>query len=98
MRQLGIDPYDVRPTCWVSITAYGRNGPWSDRVGFGDDTAIAGGLVAWENSTPVFVADAVVDPLAGLHAAVAAQACLVTGRALLVDVALRNVAAYVAAA
>jgi crotonobetainyl-CoA:carnitine CoA-transferase CaiB-like acyl-CoA transferase len=98
MAQLGIVPHELRPTCWVSITAYGRSGPWSDRVGFGDDTAVAGGLVAWDGDTPLFVADAVADPLAGLHAAVAAQACLVGSGTHLIDVSLRDVASYVAGA
>lgn len=30
---------------WLSITGHGRNGPAADRVAFGDDAAVAGGLV-----------------------------------------------------
>ena len=29
---------------WVSITGYGYRDPWHDRVAFGDDAAVAGGL------------------------------------------------------
>ena len=37
-----------------------------DWVGFGDDAAVAGGLVAWDDAGPVFCADAVADPATGL--------------------------------
>lgn len=89
--QLGIE----RRAPWLSITAYGRTGPWSQWVGFGDDTAAAGGLVAWDADGPVFVADAAADPATGLHAAAAALAVLV-GAPADVDLALREVAAHLA--
>lgn len=96
--QLGIGPASVLArspaTVWVSITGYGRTGPWSNRVAFGDDAAAAAGLVARAlDDRPLFCGDAVADPLAGLHAAVAATAMLAAGRGGLVDVALRDVAA-----
>ena len=48
--------------------AYGRTGDAALRVGFGDDTAVAGGL--WLGGDPPnFVADAVADPITGLTAA-----------------------------
>lgn len=53
---------------WVSITAAGRA---SNRIGFGDDVAAGAGLVAWDAEGPVFVGDAIADPLAGLTAAAA---------------------------
>jgi crotonobetainyl-CoA:carnitine CoA-transferase CaiB-like acyl-CoA transferase len=57
-------------TTWVSITAYGRA---SNRVGFGDDVAAGAGLVAGDvDGTPLFVGDAIADPLTGLTAAVLA--------------------------
>lgn len=57
----------ARGTTWVSITAAGRA---SDRVGFGDDVAAAAGLVALDrDGLPVFVGDAIADPLTGLTAA-----------------------------
>ncbi|MCB1014298.1 MAG: CoA transferase, partial [Acidimicrobiales bacterium] len=70
--QLGV----ARRAPWLSITAYGRTGPWRQWVGFGDDAAAAGGLVAWEDHEPRFLADAAADPAAGLHAAAAALAVL----------------------
>ena len=89
--QLGV----ARRAPWLSITAYGRTGPWRQWVGFGDDAAAAGGLVAWEDHEPRFLADAAADPAAGLHAAAAALAVLV-GHDADVDVALREVAAHLA--
>jgi hypothetical protein len=95
--RLGIDPAEVvaaRPgSVWVSITAYGRTGPWRDRVGFGDDCAAAGGLVAWTaDRSPAFVADAVADPLTGLVAAALVAGAVCDGGGVVLDVALREVA------
>lgn len=87
--QLGVE----RRSPWCSFTAYGRTGPWAQAVGFGDDAAAAGGLVAWDADGPVFVADAVADPASGLVGAAAALAVLV-GAPADVDVALREVAAH----
>ncbi len=76
-------------TTWVSITAYGRA---SDRVGFGDDVAAGAGLVARDaDGLPVFVGDAIADPLTGLTAA-AAAACAPADGALL-DIAMSHVVA-----
>ncbi len=93
MDQKGISPDDFPSTVWVSITGYGRSGPWSNRPAFGDDAAVAGGLVA---GGPVFAGDAIADPLTGLHAASAALAALAGRWGGLVDVPLREVSAYVA--
>lgn len=97
--RLGLRPEDLvreHPgMTWVSITAYGRTGPWADRVGFGDDVAVAGGLIADAEGGPVFAGDAVADPLTGLHAAVAALAGMHGGGGL-VDLAMRDVAAAAA--
>jgi len=95
--RLGLDPAEVvaaRPgTVWVSITGYGRCGPWRDRVAFGDDAAVAGGLVEFaDDGVPGFVADAVADPLTGVAAAALAVGALAAGGGMLVDVALREVA------
>ena len=73
-------------TVWISITAGGRA---SNRVGFGDDIAAAGGLVAWDaRGTPVFCGDALADPLAGL---VAADHALSAPPGTLVDLAMSAV-------
>ncbi|WP_432198171.1 CoA transferase [Streptomyces sp. bgisy027] len=97
MAQLGIDPYAILARTpgltWVSITAYGRTGPWSGRVGFGDDVAVAAGLVARDEIGALPCGDAIADPLAGVHAAVAALACIGAGGGRLVDVAMRESAA-----
>ncbi|MEU6642865.1 CoA transferase [Saccharomonospora sp. NPDC046836] len=96
LRQLGVVADDVlsatRAKCWVSITAYGRTGPWSNAVGFGDDTAVAGGLLAFDPATgvPAPCGDAIADPLTGVHAALVALACRLGGGTWLADLALRE--------
>lgn len=90
LRQRGVVAEDF-PGVWVSITAYGRDQP--DRIGYGDDTAVAGGLVG---PGPSFVGDAVADPLTGTHAALAAWSLLSRGRGGLIDIALARTAAAAA--
>ena len=78
LAQLGIDAAECAAAgsgVWISITGYGRDGPAAQRVAFGDDAAVAGGLIGGDRTDPVFCADAVADPLAGLTAAAAALAC-----------------------
>ena len=98
MKQLGIDVEAevARGAVWVSISGYGRTGPWSNRVAFGDDAAVAGGLAVAAGSVdaPRFWGDAVADPAAGLHATVAALAALHIGGGHLIDVALREVVGH----
>ena len=96
LAQLGIDAdalIDAHPgLTWVSITGYGRTPPAAEWIAFGDDAAAAAGLVARDASgDPVFCADAVADPLTGLHAALAALAGTKTGGGLF-DVSLAGVA------
>lgn len=80
---------------WVSITGYGRRGPGGDRVAFGDDAAVGGGLVARSpGEPPVFCADAAADPLAGVYAAVAVLASRADGGGHLVDCAMAAAAAF----
>lgn len=82
---------------WISITGYGRTGPWAGRVAFGDDAAVAGGLVARDSHhEPVFCGDALADPLSGLVAAAAGARALAQGGGL-VSVAMAEVAAWAAA-
>jgi hypothetical protein len=81
---------------WVSLTGYGRADPLQ-RVAFGDDAAVAGGLVArTADGTPVFCGDAIADPLSGLFAALAALAALAAGGGWLADVAMAGVCADLA--
>ena len=93
--QWGIDPRTLvdAGTSWVSITGHGRTGVESNRVAFGDDAAVAAGVVI-DGSPPEFVADAVADPVAGLVAAVVGVAALNGDRAVLADVSLRHAAGW----
>jgi CoA-transferase family III len=82
---------------WISITGYGRVGPWRNRVALGDDAAAAAGLVTDEGDggPPLFCADAAADPITGLHAAVAALAAVVGGTGGTTDIAMREVVGHV---
>ncbi|ODU07715.1 MAG: acyl-CoA transferase [Pseudonocardia sp. SCN 72-86] len=89
LRAWGIDAVAEvdRGATWVSITAAGRA---SGRIGFGDDVAASAGLVACDSEgLPVFVGDAIADPLAGLTAAMLA----LTQPGRLHDVAMTDVVA-----
>jgi hypothetical protein len=92
--QVGLVAEELRPRVWLSITGYGRP---VDRVAFGDDAAVAGGLVASDAEGPVFLADAAADPLSGIAAAVAVDAALRAGGRWLLDTSMAAVAAWVAA-
>jgi CoA-transferase family III len=89
---------------WLSITGYGRSLP--ERVAFGDDAAVAGGLVGWaggeraggEPAGPVFCADAIADPLTGACGALAVAVSRSAGGGELIDLSMRDVAAAFAAA
>jgi len=100
LEQLGIDARSViaaaGPRVWLSITGHGRADPHGRRVAFGDDAAVAGGLVAWDGDRPCFVADAVPDPASGLLAAAAVVERLLAGGRWIVDVALSRTAALLA--
>jgi hypothetical protein len=85
-----------RTRVWISITGHGRSGAGSNRVAFGDDAAVAGGLVAWEDGEPRFCADAVADPATGLVAAAGSLAALEQGGSWLLDVAMAGVTAHLA--
>jgi crotonobetainyl-CoA:carnitine CoA-transferase CaiB-like acyl-CoA transferase len=100
LAQLGIDAEALltgaRPRVWVSITGHGRAHPQRDWTAFGDDAAVAGGLVSWHDGRPCFCADAAADPASGLVAAAAALDALATGGRWLLDVAMAGVAAHLA--
>jgi len=101
--RLGLVPAEFvakRPgSVWLSITAYGRCGPWRDWVGFGDDAAVAGGLVDHDASgVPSFVGDAVADPLTGIVGAALVADAVRRGGGVTIDVALREVARSAASA
>jgi hypothetical protein len=95
LKALGIDPLAVLAahpgSIWVSITGYGRSGPDANRAAFGDDAAVAAGLVSWEeHGRPVFCGDALGDPITGLIAAAAAISSAQRGGGELIDVAMAN--------
>ena len=100
LEQLGAGPGDVEGRAgrtWVSITGYGRAAPGRDWVAFGDDAAVAGGLVAWEDEGhPVFCGDALADPVTGMVAAAAALEAIAGGGGLLLDVPMHACASSVA--
>jgi hypothetical protein len=100
LEQLGLGP-DDRPgrpgRVWLSITAHGRSVPGRDWVGFGDDAAIAGGLVGRDpDGEPVFCGDAIADPITGLAGAVAVLGALDAGGGQLIDLAMSRAAAAAA--
>lgn len=83
---------------WVAITAHGWFGPGAGRTGFGDDAAVAGAMVDWQDGSPIFAGDAVADPLTGLAAAAAALRAVRSGGGVLIDAAMARVAAWCAQA
>jgi CoA-transferase family III len=99
LAQLGLGPGMLAHRAgqvWVSITGDGRD--QAGLVAFGDDAAVAGGLVGWDEGEPVFCADAIADPLAGMCAALAASAAVMAGGGQLIDVSMSAAAAAFAAA
>lgn len=102
LQQIGIDAgalVQARPgLTWVSITGYGRGTPQQDWVAYGDDAAVAAGLarvMRLASGRSCFVADAIADPLTGLHAALAAWAYRQAGGGVLLDVPLAGVVRHV---
>lgn len=90
----GLDPQQLPgPTgrVWLRISGYGGDTP--DRVAFGDDAAVAGGLIGFDATGPVFRGDAIADPLTGLEAAAAVLAALRRGGGELIEIGLAQVAA-----
>lgn len=100
LSQWGLDEaalFGLNPNLlWIAVTAHGWTGDAATRVGFGDDCAAAGGLLAWDGSGPRFLGDALADPCTGLIAAVAALEAVGHGYAGLLDVSLAGSAAWIA--
>lgn len=101
LEQLGAGPADlgVRPgRVWLAITGYGRGHPGSEWVAFGDDAAVAGGLVGWEGpNAPAFCGDAAADPVSGLFGARAVLEAIGAGGGALIDLSMSGCAAFLAA-
>lgn len=98
LEQIGIHAADLLrerdgPSVWLSITGHGRAGDAAFRVAFGDDAAVAGGLVVTDASGPCFCADAIADPLSGIVAAVAVMRAVRSARRWLIDIPMSAVAA-----
>lgn len=95
---LGLSP-DTRcrrakPLIWIAITGHGLYGQGSDRIGFGDDCAVAGALVHRDAAgRPLFVGDAIADPLTGLRAAALALKALALRWQGVFDISLAGTAA-----
>ena len=82
---------------WLSITGYGRDEPFCDWVAFGDDAGVGAGLSAQlyrQYGKWLFCGDAIADPLAGLHAALAAWVSWDAGGGQLLDVSLCGVTTH----
>ncbi len=88
---LDADAAVARGATWVSITAAGRA---SDRIGFGDDLAAAAGLVATaHDGSPLFVGDAIADPLTGITAAALAMSAPTDGSGHLWNLSMSDLVA-----
>jgi hypothetical protein len=96
LEQLGLDAeaivHDGQPRAWVMISGYGQDGSSRNRVAFGDDAAIAGGLVGWDGPTPSFFGDAAADPVTGLAATAAVLAALESEGAWIIDASMADIA------
>lgn len=98
LEQLGINAADLvragAGKVWLSITGYGREAPMREWIAYGDDAGVAAGL-SWllrqAGAGNVFCADAIADPLSGLHAALLGWAAWTRGGGELLDVSLRGV-------
>lgn len=98
LRQLGIQAEEVMTAnprlTWIAISGYGRGDPQEQWIGYGDDAGVAAGLSALMNEAtgqPLFVGDAIADPLTGLHAALLAWASHLGGGGRLIALNLCDV-------
>ncbi|WP_416958890.1 CoA transferase [Streptomyces sp. Agncl-13] len=98
LRRLGLRAEEflaARPgRVWVGITGYGRE---NDRIAFGDDASVAGSLTGVDaNGDPVFLGDALADPVTGVFAAHAVARSLAAGGGELLCVSMAACAATLA--
>jgi hypothetical protein len=101
LRQLGIvaeQILDETPgLTWVALSGYGRAEPQANWTALGDDAGVAAGLtrILWECSGRLmFCADAIADPLTGLHAALAGLSSFREGGGRGLEVSLTGVIAH----
>ena len=100
LERRGLGPDSVTPQAgqvWLRITGHGAHGERAQWVAFGDDAAVSGGLVEYHDDAPIFVGDAIADPLTGLEAARAVSAALAAGGGELIEISMAAVAATYAA-
>lgn len=97
LRQMKIFAEDVISSnpgiTWVSITAYGRDEPQANWIGYGDDTGVAAGLSAIMHEVSgqwSICGDAIADPLTGLHAALAGWADWASGGGQVLELSLEQ--------
>lgn len=98
LEQMGIVARDMLrcgPKVWISITGHGRDDA-ANRIAYGDDAAVSGGLVAWRDGAPYFCADAIGDPVSGLEAAAAALELLNSDGRWMVDVSMAGICGQLA--
>ncbi len=96
LQQLGIDREELvadYPKLWLTIAGYPRSAG-TDRAAFGDDAAAAGGLVTWLAGTPMFLGDALADPLTGIAGAAALVDCINLGGSWILDAAMSAICAH----
>ncbi len=103
LAQLGLAPEVLfarkESLTWVAITGHGWSGDQANRIGFGDDAAIAGGLmIVMPDGSPGFLGDAIADPLSGLTAALGALDAIRKGGGVLLDVGMSRVSRFLAQA
>ena len=95
LHQLGVDiealVRDGQPRVWLSITGYGATGASGARVAFGDDAAVAGGLVVGDEHGPCFCGDAIADPVSGLASTVAVLGALASDGAWVIDSSMADI-------
>lgn len=97
LRHRGLGPTSRGGQVWLRITGHGTDGERANWVAFGDDAAVAGGLVGGTDADPVFCGDAIADPLTGLHAALAIAESLHQGGGEVIELSMAAVAATYAA-
>jgi hypothetical protein len=96
LQQLGLDLETMvargRPRIWLSVTGYGTASGSGHRVAFGDDAAVAGGLVAFDDRGPCFCGDAIADPLCGLASTVAVLTAVGLEGSWVLDASMADIA------
>ncbi len=95
LAQLGLDPFGLElkeGMVWLSITGHGRSDA-PEAVAFGDDAAVAGGLVGFDRGgDPVFCGDAIADPITGMLGAAVVLSSLEQGGGELLDLSMARAA------